>query len=382
MELKIYLRTLLKKWWIILFAFLVTLGATTALTFTQTPTYTSTATFIVTPSDSLDEIGSFASRLDIVSRRTEIANTYAQVAVSRWIGQEVADELGLSLDQRKDYIVESRLRAGTNVLEITVEGSDRVVVSDFANLVGIKMIAYVRNLYEAFDLVSLDGAPVPLDPIKPNKVLNLATGTIFGLVLGVGLAFLSAYLQAPLETVATADVFDVETGAYNKRYFVQRLGEEMSRARRNKYPLSLAMMNVDQLEVLRTASSEIRREILRKVVVSLQQYLREEDLVARLEGTVFGFLLPDIAEEEAKARMEKLQTRMAWTPYEIEKSGVKLNLSASVGVAAYQYNGTRQDEFMAQADRALQHAEATGYGRVSSFLESLSEEEDTGRTTT
>jgi len=364
MELKIYLRILLRKWWIVLSVFLITFTATVVLTFTQAPTYRATATFVTAPASAL-EVGSFVGGLSVLSGRTEITNTYTEVASSWVIRREAADELALSWDQWKGLSVESHLRAGTNVMEITVEGSDPVLVRDFANMIGAKTMVYVQELYEVFDMRPLDQAGVPSSPIKPNKMLYLTLGAILGLVLGVGLAFLSEYLQTPLEGMANFGILDNETGAYNQRYFRQRLGEEMSRSRRNRYPLSLALMNVDQLEAIGTSfSSQARSEALRKIVVFLKQYLREEDVLARLDGTIFAFLLPDMPGEKAKAAIEKLQTRIAWTPLEMEKSGVKLNLSGAAGVAAYQHNGTAQDEFLARANHALQQAESAGYGKV------------------
>jgi len=365
MELKIYLRILLRKWWIVLPAFLVTLTATIVLTFTQAPTYSATTTFVIGPNSSFEDVRSFVSGLDIVSRRTEIVTTYAEIAASHRVRQEAADELNLSQDQRSGLSVESQLLAGTNVLKITVEGSNPVLVRDFANMVGTKTIVYVHELYEAFDLSPLDQATLPPSPVSPNKKQNLVLGALLGLALGGGLAFLSEYLQAPLESMTNLSVLDDETGVYNRRYFRQRLGEEMSRASRNRYPLSLALMNVDQLDTIRASSSpQVRSEALRKVAVFLKQYLREEDVLARFDGTTFAFLLPDMPGEEAKTTMEKLQMRMAWTPLEMEKSGVKLNLSGAAGVVAYQYNGTGQDEFLAEADRVLRQAEAAGYGKV------------------
>ncbi|RLC76074.1 MAG: hypothetical protein DRJ03_20620 [Chloroflexi bacterium] len=373
MELKIYLRILLKKWWIVLPVFLVTFTSTIVFTFTQAPTYRAVATFVVTPTSSFGDIRSFASGLDMLSRRTEIATTYTEVAISHLIRGQASEELGLSQSQRKGLSVESKLRAGTNVFEIVVEGNDPVLVRDFANTIGVKTMAYVQELYEMYSLSPLDEATVPNFPIKPNKMLNLALGGVFGLALGVGLAFLSVYLQTPVESVTGLGIFDDETGVYNNRYFGQRLGEEMSRAKRNEYPLSLALMNVDQLEIMNGhLSAQDRSEALRKVAVFLKQYLREEDIIARFGETVFAFLLPDMPEEKAKAVMEKLQTRIAWTPFEIERSGIKLNLNGAAGVAAYNYNGTGQDDFLSQADQALQLAKTAGYGKVCV----LSEEEE------
>ena len=138
MELKIYLRMLLRKWWIILPIFLITFTATIVFTFTQTPTYEATATLIVAPVDSISDATKFANNLSILSSRTEIASTYAEVASSRSIRQEAIEALNLSPYQAKSLAVESKLRAGTNVLEITVEGNDPVLVADFANKVGRK----------------------------------------------------------------------------------------------------------------------------------------------------------------------------------------------------------------------------------------------------
>jgi len=365
MELRIYLQILLKKWWIVLSTFLITFTATIVLTYTQTPVYKSVATYVIKPNTSFGDVKSLASGLDMLSRRTEIATTYAEVASSRLIRQEAAEELGLSQTQRKALSVDGQLLAGTNVIEIIAEGNDPDLVRDFADMVGAKMVVYVKALYETYDLKPLDEATRPTSPVKPNKMLNLALGAILGLSLGGGLAFLSEYLQAPLEEATHLSIFDNETGAYSKSYFRHRLREEMSRAKRNAYPLSLALMNVDQLDVVsKSLSPQARSEALRKVTVFLKQYLREEDILARLDETIFALMLPDVMEDDAKAMLEKLQTRIAWTPFVIEKSGVKLNLSSTAGVVGYRYNGTGQDEFLAEADRALRQAEASGYGKV------------------
>lgn len=375
MELRFYLNLLIKKWWIVLPAFLITLASTIAFTFTQEPVYEATATFLVTPDTSFEDVKSFVTGLDVLSRRPEIATTYTEVVTSRLIKNQAAEELGLYSWQKQSLTINSKLQAGTNVLKITVEGNDPALVRDFTNAIGRHTIAYVETLYEAYALKSLDQATLPESPIRPNKALYLALGAVFGLALGAGLAFLSEYLQAPAPNALKFDILDEETSVYNKRYFMQRLREEMSRAKRNSYPLSLVLMNVDELGVIKSSSIQVRSEALRKVAVFLKQNLRQEDIIARLDETTFAFLLPDTNGQEAKEAMEKLQTRIAWTPFEIEKSGHKLNLSGSAGIAAYQCNGTQQNELMALAVRALEEAGSTGYEKVHLLFE---EKDETG----
>ena len=192
-----------------------------------------------------------------------------------------ADALNLSPAFRQNLTVDSQLLAGTIVLRITAQGSDPEIVRDFTNQVGTETIRFVQRRYESFSLEPLDLARVPENTIRPNIPLNLALGVILGSALGVGLAFLAVYLQAPTEQVRSFGIIDEETGVYNKRYFTQRLAEEMSRAKRNGYPLSLAVMNVDHLGVINSATPQVRSEALRRVSLILKQQLREEDLMAR-----------------------------------------------------------------------------------------------------
>jgi len=363
MELKAYLQILLRKWWIVIPTFLVTLTSGIVFTYTKIPTYSATATYIVVPSSSWSDVKSFASGLDILGRRDEIATTFSEIGSSRTIKRNALDSL--SIESGEDYSVSSKLRAGTNIIAFTVEGPDPVIVRDLANTVGFATEEYVQGLYEVFILLPLDEATLPKNPTSPNVPLNLALSAVFGLVLGVGLAFLSVYLETPLSSIINISIVDGETGIYNKEYFLQRLGEEMVRARRNRYPLSIALMRIDDLSLLKGGdSAKVRIEILRQVAMLTSQYLREEDLVARLEDDIFALLLPDMGGENAKALMEYLQTRVAWTPFQSPTSGLKFNLKSIVGITAYNHNGTSRDELVAQANRALQLAEVEDDGKA------------------
>lgn len=203
MELRTYLLVLWRKRCLVLTAFLSTLLATMVFTFLQTPVYEAASTFVVSPTGTYRDAEALAGVLDAMSRRAELANTYAEVAASRSIKEEAADELRLSEAQRDDLTVDSRLLAGTNVLEITVRGSDAELVAVFADEIGALTANYTRALYEAYGLKPLDMADLPTSPVQPNKLLNLALGAALGLALGVGLAFLAYYLEVPPQQAAS-----------------------------------------------------------------------------------------------------------------------------------------------------------------------------------
>lgn len=354
MELKAYLNILSRKWWIVLPTFLITLTAGIVFTYTQTPIYRATATYVVVPSSSFEDVRSYTNGLATLGQRTEIATTFAEIASSDRIRRLAFDSLSLESGQR--YSTSSTLRRGTNIIEVSAEGPDPVIARDLANAVGANIEEYVQGLYEVFRLVPLDEAKISVTPISPKTFNNLMLATLFGLVLGGGLAFLAEYLEVPSTSVVSVNIFDDKTGVYNEEYFLRRLGEEMVRAKRNRYPLSLALMQVDNLSLLKGANStKVRTELLRQVAMLTSQYLREEDMVAYLESNVFALLLPDTTGENAKALMEYLHARIAWTPFE-SSTGLKFNLKSSIGITPYNYNGTSRDELVTQARQALQLA--------------------------
>jgi diguanylate cyclase (GGDEF)-like protein len=368
MELRAYLRILLSKWWVVLITFLFTYGATLAFTYLQQPQYQGRATFVIKLNATFGNDRDLASAVDILSRRTEIATTYTIVANSALVKKLAVEELGLNDEQKSGLTVLSQLVPGTNVMEIIVQSPNAVLARDFTNILGLKTVAQVRDLYETYKLEPLDLATLPSAPIKPNKPLNLVLGTVMGLILGAGFAFLSAYLQAPPESLTNVSILDEQTSAYNKRYFTLRLRQELSRAKRNNYPLAVALINVDRHAALAESTPQVRREALRLVAMRFGPHLRDEDVVAFFDNTIFGFLLPDIAGEEAKTMVERLQTLIAAYPVELDRSGVSFGLSCCAGMVAYSaldsHMASEPDVLMAEVERALNQAEHATYSIV------------------
>ena len=88
---------------------------------------------------------------------------------------------------------------------------------------------------------------------------------------------------------------DPLTGLWNRRYFDERLAEEISRARRKlEYTFSVILVDVNDLKVVNDAEGHgAGDDLLRWVSRFLQSTTRAHDLVCRLGGDEFGLILPD-----------------------------------------------------------------------------------------
>lgn len=368
MELKIYLRIILKYWWIIIGTFVLTLIPTYLFVNDQPWVYETEATFVIRPRANIavnDE--EIVKALDTISRRVEINTTFAEVSSSSLIKQRSIERLGLTSEERKGLKVSGRVIAGTNILEISVQGPDPEVVRDFANAVSLETVAYVSSLYDVFELEKLDEADLPSDPISPNKPLNLALGGGLGLLLGIGLTFFIEYLKEPVHVANQVNILDIETGAYNQPYFMLRLRQELSRARHNNYSFSLALIKVSHRGILHEMSQPVPPDrAFQLILACLDPNMREEDILAYLGQDTFALLLPHLPEDAAKDVLSFLRTQIGLAKPTQVGLGQGSAVYAAVGFVVYHHHSTAV-EMMSQVTQALDEANTAVYGKVHQF---------------
>lgn len=367
MEIKAYLRILKRRWWVLLLCCVITVAATLAFTLSRPTVYETTTTYVIRPRSEPGVQDDFVKALDLVSRNSEISTTFSEVANSKLIRQAALMKLALTPEKQKDLSVNARVIGGTNMLELNVQGPDPIVVRDFANVVGSEFVDYVSKLYyDVFELELLDEASLPRAPVETNLVLNLAIGVLLGLVLGGGIVFLIEYFQIPPVPPDSFNIIDRETGAYNKPYFMLRLWQEMSRAKRNKYPLSLSLIRV---EIEETAGASVfteadRTEAMRVIKVFADQNLREEDILARFDHDVYAVLLPDLQDDKAKAAIERLLTRIGSITLEPNGNAEALKIMAIAGIVSNVSARAPQEQFLKQALSALESTDRDVAGKV------------------
>jgi diguanylate cyclase (GGDEF)-like protein len=363
MELRSLLQILVARWWLILPTFLITLGIAGVLALSQDPSYEAGTSLIVTPAaDVADET---LSALAVISRQTEITDTYAQIASSRLIQRTAADELALTGDERRDVQITSRLITGTTLLSVTATSTDPGLAAEYANAVSGALVAFVDDRYEVFDVSVVDQASIPQTPVSPNVPLTLGLGAVAGLLLGTGLAVVAALVRPP-SRAPLRDVLDPETWMFNEPFLVYRLRQEMSRTRRSTKSLALALVDVNHREALDGLMPRSRSEALRRIAALFDSHLRAEDVIARIGPSTFGILMPDTSEDQAVGMLQAMRTRIT-APALGAVNGAPTHANPAAGVVEYRDGNLTDGQLLQQARLALHAAEAGPVGRTEPF---------------
>ena len=163
---------------------------------------------------------------------------------------------------------------------------------------------------------------------------------------------------------------DSLTGVYNRRYVDRRLIEEISRARRQDYPISFMYIDIDHFKrVNDTVGHQGGDDVLREVANRIKNELRLSDALARFGGEEFVVLLINADLESAAFVSERIRAGIAASMIDLS-GGVKVSITASVGVASLSQTAAggavevQAQELIAHADEALYQAKEGGRNRV------------------
>lgn len=159
-------------------------------------------------------------------------------------------------------------------------------------------------------------------------------------------------------------VTDVLTGAYNRRYFQERLSAELIRVNRQGGNLSLIMLDIDHFKRINDEHGHgVGDTVLRVICQTIAARLRRSDVLCRLGGEEFMVLCPGNTASEAYELATQLWSALRSQPVE----GVGL-VTASFGVASW-HPGEGGDALLQRADSGVYAAKQAGRDRVQPELE-------------
>lgn len=155
---------------------------------------------------------------------------------------------------------------------------------------------------------------------------------------------------------------DSLTGLYNRHYAYMRIKQEVKRANRENYPVSILFVDIDKFKSINdTFGHDIGDLALKHLASVIKEVTREYDIAIRWGGEEFVLLLPNTSEEGAYALGERLRAKIEISNFQYCK------MTASLGISSYPDDNLNIEKVISFADTALYHAKQTGRNRVTIY---------------
>jgi diguanylate cyclase (GGDEF)-like protein len=220
------------------------------------------------------------------------------------------------------------------------------------------------------DLGSQNGTFVDGDRVS-ERILKEGMKIRIGQTTVLKFARYDAVEEAAQRQLLESALRDGLTRAFNRRYFVERLGAEIRFAERHAQPLALLMLDLDNFKQLNDGHGHlIGDDVLRAVVGVLNDTLRAEDVLARFGGEEFAILVRGVNKENARSLGERLRREVAEMGL-TKEGGEKLPVTVSIGISIFPPENAAEvtSEQMGRklielADAALYRAKNAGRDRV------------------
>jgi diguanylate cyclase (GGDEF)-like protein len=158
---------------------------------------------------------------------------------------------------------------------------------------------------------------------------------------------------------------DPLTNLANRRFLIDQLQREFTRAKRYRRPLSLLYMDLDGFKSINDRFGHIfGDDMLRSAALSMRAVLRSTDLLARIGGDEFAVLLPETSIKDALGVAQKLRRALEASALNLGENIPALTFSA--GVSQLRFEDENIDDLLARADRVQYLAKSEGQGQIRS----------------
>lgn len=159
---------------------------------------------------------------------------------------------------------------------------------------------------------------------------------------------------------------DALTGIHNRRYFMQRLEEEVVRGLRQDLPVSCLFIDIDHFKSFNDLyGHSVGDKVLRYVANIIKQQMRLSDVLARYGGEEFAVLLNNTNTSLAQEIAERIRESIANAILTVDSLSENLNITVSIGCTTMKQTNSQNisalgESLLSSADQALYIAKDSG----------------------
>jgi diguanylate cyclase (GGDEF)-like protein len=172
------------------------------------------------------------------------------------------------------------------------------------------------------------------------------------------------------EKLAHNALHDGLTDLPNRTMLIERLKQDLSRAKRVDYHFATLFLDFDGFKMVNDSLGHNSGDRLLVIIGNrLRSALRDIDMVARLGGDEFVIVMENVSNlEDITRSMERLQTTIN-APYQIENH--KIYLTTSIGLVLGDASYQQPEDILRDADLAMYEAKSQGKARYALFTPDL-----------
>lgn len=167
------------------------------------------------------------------------------------------------------------------------------------------------------------------------------------------------------EDLKKISVTDSLTELFNRRYFHERLFEEIERSKRHNESFAMFMIDIDDFKSFNDKYGHLAGdEVLKRVAHAVRDGIRSIDVAARFGGEEFCIILPYATKVNSYVTAERIRRSVEDIRFIGSKIPPDQMLSVSIGIAEFPSDAASIEDIIDKADKAMYLAKARGKNKI------------------
>ena len=282
-------------------------------------------------------------------------------------------------EERIELLTANRVRVA---LEILAETRVDAVLLDLSlpDEHGLETLKKLRNGNETVPIVVLSGhedEQTAFSALQNGAQDFLVKGTITGHLLtrSIFYAITRKEMESQLQHMAFHDAL---TGLPNRKLFYEQMHRSIEWADRFRKQMALFSIDLDNFKAVNESFGHVAGDsLLRQVAHRMRQAVRKTDTVARMGGDEFVVIFENVTNPHDLSEIVRKFINDLTVGYSLPPDPV--TISFSVGISLYPLDGSREEELIRKADRAMHQAKENGPNQFRFYNSAMEQEEKSRR---